>query len=589
MKSITRISILLLLLIAFALVSAPSLSPDSGIRIILDQKIPMRDGVNLAAKVWLPDGVKEPLPAIFALTPYVADEGQTSGMFFARNNYVYLQVDCRGRGNSEGEFFPDENEAPDGADIVSWIVQQPWCDGRVAMRGGSYRGFTQWQTIKELPAALKTIVPTAASYPGIDYPGVCNIFVSYMVQWNSLIAGRTDNRNIFADENYWNDKFYTMYSEHLPFSELAALTGTDQKLFKRSLSHPDYDEFVQGINPKPEDYRQLDIPILTITGYFDGDQPGAMRYYYEHMEYGTDKGRAKHYLILGPWNHAGTRNPVKELGGLSFGENSVLDMDRLHLQWYDWIFKDGLKPEFIKNRVCYYMMNENAWKYVDRIEDVAGDSDIWYLSSKEEKAHDIFLSGSLGSAPPSAKQEPDTFVYDPLDLMTKEEYLDQKKNESFLSQYTAFSGSKLIYHSPPLERDLEVAGYPAFKAYISLNVPDADLGASLYEIEPDGRSVTLGNAYIRARYRNSLSKPELVNPGEINLYEFSNFYFFARKLSKGSRIRLILHSLNTPDLQKNYNSGGNVSEDTAKDARQAVIKLYHNAKYPSSLELPVKK
>jgi len=562
---------------------------DIEIQIQIDQKIKMRDGIHLTAKVWKPAEMEEPLPAIFALTPYVADEGQKRGMFFARNGYVYLQVDCRGRGNSEGVFYPDEREGPDGADIAAWIAKQPWCDGRVAMLGGSYRGFTQWQTIMEYPSALKTIVPTAAGYPGIDYPGLCNIFGSYMVQWNALVAGRTINKNIFGEEKYWYGKFYKMYSEHLPFSKLAEITGTDQELFTRWLSRPYYNDFLKSNNPKPEDYEQIEIPILTITGYFDGDQPGAMAYYREHMKFGTDEGKKKHYLITGPWSHAGTRNPKKELGGLVFGDNSVLDMDQLHLEWYDWIFKDGSKPPFLKKRVCYYMMNTNEWKYADQLDNISNEIQTWYLSSKSGRAHDVFQSGTLGATPPSCSQEPDVFIYDPLKIISKKEYLEQKKNESFLNQRLAFTEDKLIYHSPPLEQDLEVAGYPTFTAFIELNVPDTDLGVMMFEIKMDGRSIFLGNAVIRARYRNSLSTPELVIPGKIYPYVFNNFYFFARQLSKGSRLRLVLHTLNSPDLQKNYNSGGDISEETAEDARAATIKVYHDKKHPSSLELPVRK
>jgi len=331
------------------------------------------------------------------------------------------------------------------------------------------------------------------------------------------------------------------------------------------------------------------MPILTITGYFDGDQPGAMRYYAEHMRYGTEKAKDKHYLIAGPWSHAGTRNPAKELGGLIFGDDSVLDMEHLHLSWYDWVFKNGSKPEFLKNRICYYMMQTNEWKYAARLEEISNQKAVWYLSSNNGSAQDVFHSGSLALNPPEKAQEPDVFTYDPLKIMTREEYLEQKKNESFLSQRPAFSGEKLIYHSAPLQQDLEAAGYALFKAYIELNVPDTDMGVSLYEIKDDGRSVSLGNAYVRARYRNSLSIPEPVKPGEVNLYEFNNFFFFARMLEEGSRIRLILHSLNTPDLQKNYNSGGIVAEESGKDARKAVIKLYHDAGHPTALYLPVKK
>jgi uncharacterized protein len=119
-------------------------------------------------------------------------------------------VDCRGRGNSEGEFFPTENDGADGAQVIDWIGKQPWCDGQVAMRGGSYRGMVQWQALMNFPPSLKTIVPTASGAPGIDFPWPSNIGVSYFTQWLGYTAGRTGNENLFGDGKYWSDKFYNM-------------------------------------------------------------------------------------------------------------------------------------------------------------------------------------------------------------------------------------------------------------------------------------------------------------------------------------------------------------------------------------------
>jgi predicted acyl esterase len=119
-------------------------------------------------------------------------------------------------------------------------------------------------------------------------------------------------------------------------------------------------------------------------------------------------------------------------------------------------------------------------------------------------------------------------------------------------------------------------------------VPDTDFQVGLFEIEPDGKCIFLGNDLLRARYRRSFSKAELVKPGEIELYEFRRFYFFVRELKKGSRLRLVVGCINSPDFGKNYNSGGVVGEETAKDARRAVVKLYHGKEFQSVLELPIK-
>ena len=147
----------------------------------------------------------------------------------------------------------------------------------------------------------------------------------------------------------------------------------------------------------------------------------------------------------------------------------------------------------------------------------------------------------------------------------------------------------MIYHSPPLEVDTEVSGFLKVKAFISLDVPDTDLSVSVNEMRPDGTSILVGQDHIRARYRNSVDKVELVTPGEVNLYEFDSFNFSSRVLKKGSRVRLLLRPLNSPYYGKNFNSGGRLGYETATDARIATITLHHDARYKSRLELPVMK
>lgn len=555
------------------------------IDILLHQEISMSDGINLSANIFKPTEMNEPLPAIFTFTPYVSDEGQQRGTFFAQNGYVYVHVDVRGRGNSEGEFLPIEKDGPDGAQVVQWIAKQPWCNGKVGMRGGSYRGMVQWQVLKYFPEALKTIVPTAAPTPGIDAPMDRNIFISVFAIWLAYTKGKTKNTELYTDIKYWLSKIYKTYSRYLPFSTIADVTCSRPEIFKRWLSHPYYDDFWRNITLADEDYKKIDIPILTITGYFDENQPGALHYFHKHMQFGKNRVKEKHYLVIGPWSHPGTRKPQKELAGLVFADNAVMDIDQLHLEWFDWILKEKEKPKFLEKRVCYYVMEENQWKYQNSLKDTSNRAITWYLSSEKGNANDIFHSGYLEQTPPATRQEPDVFRYDPLQIISKDEFF--KVNSSLLDQDKAFKEDKLIFHSPPLKEAIEITGVVKLTAYIQLNVPDTDLRVDLYEIKPDGKSLRLAWDYMRARYRNSLSKPELVIPGTINKYVFNKSYFFARKLEKGSRLRLIISCLNHPFFEKNYNSGGTVAEETGKDARTAVIKLYHNKKYPSVLELPI--
>jgi putative CocE/NonD family hydrolase len=547
--------------------------------------ITARDGVRLHARVWMPTELQGPAPAILTLTPYTSDDGHRFGRFYASHGFVYVNADVRGRGESDGESWPLERDGLDGADIVRWIVGQPWSDGKVGMRGGSYRGMTQWQTLKEQPEGLVTAVPTASVHPGWDYPNPSGIFLSYAARWLAYVEGEASQSNLFGDNDYWNAKYLEIYSGHRPFSELDEIAGLSPRVFERWIAHPWYDEYWRAMNPAPGDYAHIEIPLLTITGYFDGDQPGAMKYYRDHMSHGSGTGKEQHYLIIGPWSHAGTRIPQAELGGLTFGENSVLDMEAVHLAWFDWTLRDGPKPEFLRDRVAYFVMESDEWRFAPSLPEVSPMSKEWFLTS-DGPASDVFHSGVLSTATPGGSGV-DAFLNDPLETL-QDPGETAAATGTYLGAGLAFvPGPKAVYHSPPLEESLTVSGYPTLELYVELDVPDTDLLAGLYEIRGDGTTIFLGQSELRARHRHGVDRSEPVTPGSVELYSFHRFYWFSRTLRAGSRIRLVVTPLNSPERDKNYNSGGNTIEETGADARTATVRIHHGENYPSRLILPV--
>ena len=458
------------------------------------------------------------------------------------------------------------------------------------MWGGSYAGFDQWTTLKEFPPHLATIVPAAAAHPGVDFPFNNNIFTSYEIQWITYTSGVTPNVRFFGEAGYWTDKFLELYLKHLPFKELDRICGNPSPVFQKWLSHPIPDAYYDAMAPRAEDYKRINFPILTITGHYDGDQPGAMEYYHRHMTYGSEDAKTNHFLIIGPWDHAGTRTPNRDVAGLRFGEASLVDLNRLHKEWYDWTMKEGKKPEFLKKRVAYYVVGPGAecWKYTDNLDSIASEKRLMYLHSGGT-ANDVFSSGTLGSDKP-AKEKPDSYTYDPLDTRPAE--VERAAGENGLTDQRAalnLFGNGLIYHSGAFTEATEISGYPKFTCWMAMDVPDTDFQVTVYEIMPDGTSIVLAQDQMRARYRDSLRQEKLVKPREINSYEFKSFTWFSRRVSKGSRLRLLLTSPNSFALEKNYNSGGVVAEESAKDARTAQITVYHDAQHPSVLEIPVVK
>jgi len=541
-----------------------------------------RDGVWLHARVWMPLDLEAPAPTLLTLTPYTSDTTQRYGRFYASHGFVYVAADVRGRGESEGEWWPLERDGPDGADVIQWITAQPWSDGQVGMLGGSYTGMTQWQTLKEFPEGLITIVPTASVHPGWDFPNPSGIFLSYAARWLAYVEGRALQSNLFGENPYFDEKFVELYESHRPFADLDDLTGLPARVFERWIAHPWYDEHWQRMNPAPEDYARIAVPILTITGHFDGDQPGAMKYYADHMNYGSDTGKAEHYLIIGPWSHAGTRTPQRELGGLTFGENSVVDMEAVHLAWFDWILRGGPKPEFLRDRVAYYVVEANEWKFAPSLEAVAQERRDWYLAS-DGVASDVFHSGMLADVPPDEPRF-DELIYDPLVVLDTASY----PAESMVGGGLAFvPGPKVVYHSAPLGEALEVSGYASLELFLELDVPDTDLFAALYEVKADGTTIDLGGSALRVRHRNGVDRSELFPVGSTERVRFEAFMWFSRLVAKGSRLRLVVAPLNGPYRDKNYNSGGNTIEETGAVARTATIRIHHGPDRTSQLSLPV--
>jgi putative CocE/NonD family hydrolase len=539
-------------------------------------RIPMRDGAKLQAILFKPSGPESPRPVIFTVTPYGADVDVKTALEFAKSGYVFALVDCRGRGNSEGRFEPFARDGQDGYDVVEWLAAQPWSNGRVGMWGGSYQGFTQWTTAKERPPHLASIMPVSSTYPGVDWPFTDNVFRTFSIMWLTYTSGVTPNEHLLDASSYWFEKFHSVYEKHLPFASLDRVVGNLSTPFQTWLQHPAPDAYWDRLGISPEEYGRIHLPILTITGAYDEDQRGALEFYQRHLQHASEEEKARSYLVIGPWDHSGTRKPRRDARGVQFGEASLIDMNELQRAWFDWTLRTAERPTFLKSHVAYYVAGADEWRYADRLEDISTVTRFFYLQSTGT-ASDVFHSGTLGPAPPTGAAV-DRYVDDPVS--------DQPKDSS-LEWDLKIRGNGLVYVSEPLTAEMEITGSLKFVAWIAMDVPDADFLARVWELLPNGTSVPLAEDMMRARYRESPRQEKAVRPGEINRYEFDTFSFFSRRLAKGSRLRLVLSAPNHTLLEKNYHSGGVVAQESGKDARTAHITLYHDREHPSHLELPI--
>jgi putative CocE/NonD family hydrolase len=572
-------------LFAAAAPPIPSEPDASNVSFRWNVKIPMRDGIKLSATVYTPREPAAPAPCIFTLTPYIAQSYHDRGVYFAAHGYPFLTVDVRGRGNSEGVFHPLIQEAQDGYDIVEWLAGQPYCNGKVTMWGGSYAGYDQWATAKEFPPHLATIVPVASPYLGVDFPADNEVFSPYDVQWLTFTSGHTSQDQLFADEAFWSAQFRRWYESGAAFKGIDALFGNPSTVFQEWIAHPHPDAFWDRYNPTSAQYAKLSIPILTITGSHDDDQRGALTHYREYMRNAAPEARARHYLVIGPWNHAGTRTPRLEFDGLTFGPASLVDLPMLHLNWYAWTMQGGAKPAFLQRNVAYYVMFADKWRYADTLEGVTRETRALLLDSVAG-ATDVFDAGSLSSA--AQKGKPDHYVYDPHDVAGAA--LEQKVGITDVTDQRvlyAGRGKELIYHSAPFEQNTEISGFFKLSAWIAIDQPDTDFQARIYEVRQDGSSIPMTSQMLRARYRVSPREPRLVTTRAPLRYDFERFTFVSQEVKAGSRLRLVIAPINSIYSEKNYNSGGEVAAETLSDARRVTVTLYHDHDHPSTLFVPL--
>jgi len=555
----------------------------TAVDILAPVRIPLRDGLRLAATVYAPRDRREPVPCILALTPYVADHLHDRGMHFAGAGFVFVAVDVRGRGDSDGEFRPWAHDAQDGYDVIEWLATQAFCNGKVGLYGASYSGYVQWVAAAQSPPHLCTMVPTAAPYPGVDVPIRSNIFSIEEVRWQALVRGRGLQMKLFSDSALWSKKLLGLYEAGRPLREADSALGFPSEAFQEYLQHPEPDDYWDARNPTAEQYSRLQIPILTITGVYDGDQPGALEHYRRHSA-----GGGTHCLLIGPWNHAGCSRPTSEIDGLTVGSASVIDMLDLHSQWYAWTLLDGPRPALLRGNVTYYVMVADRWRYADRLEGITERLDPLYLASGSNPT-DVFQSGSLASEPAHSKDGPGGYIYDPRDVSSGavEAALNADRWIVDDSLIHARSGRHLVYHSAPFAHDMEISGFFKLVAWISIDQPDTDIRARVYEVGANAQSVLLTFDSMRARYRESLRRAVLVDTHEPQCYEFNRFTFTSRLLKRGCRLRLVIGPIDSIYEQKNYNSGGVLAHEAIENARTVTVRLFTDREHPSALYVPV--
>jgi putative CocE/NonD family hydrolase len=543
-------------------------------------RVPVADGITLSASLYRPRN-GTPAPAIVCLTPYTIDTFHDEGIGFSDHGFAFVVADVRGRGDSEGTFVPFVHDGDDGAALVAWVAAQPWCDGNVAMWGGSYGGRDQWVTALRRPPGLRTIAPSASTSYGFHFPGHGPIFYSHAAHWCTLVRGRAIHWNSFGDLRLWVEMYWRRYVADAPFVDLCDIAGSPSDWFRDWVTHGDDRTYWDALRATPEELARVTLPILSTTGQFDGAQPGALDWYHAQLAAVPPDAGAEHFLVIGAWDHAGVRTPTRTVGGLTMGPLSLLDVRALQIQWYAWRFGTSSRPPLLRERFLYYVTGDETWRTAPSFDAATAAFRPCFLTGDAAAG-----AGSFAAVPAGAAGVV-SYVYDPLDHRPGEAEARGADPSAIVNPHpdTTALPNWLVYHSETLPNGLLLAGKPRLSLWLAMDVPDTDIYARLEEIEPGGRRILLGFDLVRARYRTGM--PTAVEAGAILEYRFDVFPFVARRLAAGSTIRLSIGASNTIHLQKNYNSGGDVGRETAADARTATVTIHHGGETPSVLHLPI--
>ncbi len=572
----------------------PSPPPRNDIRMENRVAIPMRDGVILYADIYRP-AAKGSYPVLVSRNPYSTEYPSIVDrpLYFASRGYVFVYQDVRGRHESEGRWEPFRNDIEDGYDTIEWAAKQPWSNGKVAMQGRSYLGHVQWRAAMASPPHLVTILPNVAStslyHNWVTLNGGWRL--SFNLGWGTGQESRViQHMEPHSMEDGPEGISYERALWSLPLIDMPQRLGRNPVFYRDWIAHPDYDDYWKEINVE-EAFERIDIPVLTLGGWFDLFSQGTLNGYIGMSRRAkTPLARDKSQMVIGPWGHGPTRgsvDPKRPFGDIDFGATAFVDELALQLRWYDYWLKgidNGLNQEL---PVKLFVMGKDVWRQESGYPLARTDYRRMYLWS-EGRANTYHGDGRLSWQSPPPSSRPDEYIYDPANPVPSlggnhccgtpfpTGPRDQRPVEK--------RADVLVYTSEFLEEEIEVTGPVKVILYASTEGRDTDFIAKLVDVYPDGRAFNMAEGIIRARYHQSLSQPELLEPGKIYRFEI-DLVGTSVLFQAGHRIRVDITSSHFPLFDRDPNTGAPFGmSDKVKIVRQ---KVFHGEASPSHILLPV--
>ena len=611
------------------------MGPGEDVIVLKDVMAPMRDGVRLAADIYLPAGAEGPFSVILERTPYdkrgtnhgdrtVRDPAPRSkpeiAAAFARAGYAYVLQDCRGRSGSEGVFAKYENEADDGWDTLDWLVDQPWCDGRIGMTGLSYCAHVQ------------------AAVAALGHPALAAMFMDSGGFSSGFHSGIRQGGAFELKQLTWAYKHALQSPATLADpARKAALQAEDIGTWARVnpwrpgrsplTAAPEYEDFVArmwsretysafwaqpDLGAAPYYDRFTDAPMVFMSSWYDPYALAATENYaaLSRMKAGPVR------LIMGPWTHG--QRSVTFSGDADFGPKATLDGQvaedyfRLRLDWFDrHLRRDATVVDALATPVKLFVMGGGSGRRTaeGRI-DHGGrwrDEADWPPPASEAVAFNLTETGGLTCAPTSAGVR--SWRHDPVEpvptiggaiasgapLMEAGGF-DQRET---LNLYGATRPGRALadredvvaFQTEILIEAVEVTGPIMARLWISTSARDCDVTIKLVDVYPpsddypQGYALNLTHGVLRLRFRDGFETARPMRPGEVYGVEIKAFPT-SNLFAAGHRIRLDVSASNFPHFDVNPGTGAPAGE--ASEPVVAVCAVHFGPDTPSHVILPIR-
>ena len=575
--------------------------------------IPMRDGIKLHTVILKPADITAPLPFLIQRTPYGVD-GTNRASFFggrpelARDGYIYVAQDIRGRYKSEGEFVMSRpqadhhdskaiDEGTDSYDTVDWLLKNvQGSNGRAGFVGTSYPGFLAMEAGIDPHPAVKAISPQA---PMIDVWMGDDFFHNGAFRQGygyDYVYGMESNKEN-AEDSYGKDKDgkpkdgFDYFLERGSFAEDVKKSGVKQPFptWKLFLDHPSYD----AVWTSRAVERRLDtvsVPTLSVSGYYDQEDMWGPQEEYKMLE--PHDSKHENFLVLGPWRHGSWGSSSRHLGNLNYGESIGKEYrSQIESKFFSHYLKDD--PGFDLEDTASFQTGSNTWKRYSQ------------FPPKEAQPTSLHLVGD-GLLSWSDAKEPAKTAYesDPANPVPyrhrpiQPTYSQGSQWFNWLTEDQRFVTDRkdvAVWKLPMLKKDLIVTGEVMADIFASTTGTDNDMVVKLIDQYPDndpdpkmrGYQLMTNEEIFRGRYLESFEKPTPMRSGSVREYRYS-LHDVDHVFKAGHTVMVEIQSTWFPLYDRNPQTFvPNIMTAKPEDYKPATITIYSDPDHDSTLQVPL--